>query len=219
MTTLQNYLSSPSQAGPEDVLVKDTPASFWNSLLSNFASNVILHCPKRTLKWLPCQHQDQKIILRGNLYPVKYEDIPWSLFLNLGEIVVLLYNTKCKLGVTVWSTDDVILTSILGNICRPFCNSSEIGHCHKNEKLALMRVVYIESRWWFYMFLTFFYHRLSFFMLSDMRTVRYKMQEFYISLINLSVTMLVTTSDVHLLFTLWVFCHLIFLEEILMVLF
>lgn len=56
-------------------------------------------------------------------------------------------------------------------------------------------------------------------MLSDMRTVRYKMQEFYISLINLSVTMLLTTSDVHLLFTLWVFCHLIFLKEILMVLF
>lgn len=134
MTTLQNYLSSPSQAGPEDVLVKDTPASFWNSLLSNFASNVILLCPKRTLKWLPCQHQDQKIILRGTLYPVKYEDIPWSLFLNLGEIVVLLYNTKCKLGITVWSTDDVILTSILGNICRPFCNSSEIGHCHKKRE-------------------------------------------------------------------------------------
>lgn len=220
MTTLQNYLSSPSQAGPEDVLVKDTPASFWNSLLSNFASNVILLCPKRTLKWLPCQHQDQKIILRGTLYPVKYEHISWSLFLNLGEIVVLLYNTKCKLGITVWSTDDVILTSILGNICRPLCNSSEIGHCHKkretgSDESCIYRVPVIIL----YDFDLFFTTNFRFFMLSDMRTVRYKMQEFYISLINLSVTMLVTTSDVHLLFTLWVFCHLIFLEEILMVLF
>lgn len=141
-------------------------------------------------------------------------------FLNLGEIVVLLYNTKCKLGITVWSTDDVILTSILGNICRPLCNSSEIGHCHKkretgSDESCIYRVPVIIL----YDFDLFFTTDFRFFMLSDMRTVRYKMQEFYISLINLSVTMLLTASDVHLLFTLWVFCHLIFLEEILMVLF
>lgn len=69
-------------------------------------------------------------------------------FLNLGEIVVLFYNIKCKLGIMVWLIDDVILISIFGNICWLLCNLSEIGYCYKKweigfDEICIYRVLVI----------------------------------------------------------------------------
>lgn len=132
----------------------------------------------------------------------------------MGEIVVLLKSQNVSRDKTFWSTDDVTLTCILGNNCRPFCNSSEIRHCHKkNEKIVsdescMYRVPVIFFYIYFWLFLI--PQTFVIFMLSDLRTIRYKHCP---SDVCNHVVRYFSCSFIIYLF--WVFCHLIFLEEIL----